>query len=527
VLAPARSFSSVIVTMIGQHPELADLPELKLFCFKTIGELEASLPSYWSERGFTHRSPGLVRALAQYKFGGQTQKPIAAARAWLKDRAKWSGADVLDVLLEGLSPRAAVEKSPETVNDSAALRRLARAYPNARYLHLTRHPATTAASMARHLETTLRNRARGFDVSAGFTIWRDVHERILRFSASLPSDRVMRLKGEDALNSPREAMRSVAAWLNLSADGQAIEAMLHPEASPFARFGPRGSGVIGGHDHGFLRDPIPRRVEEPPQVEPPPDWSGAASAWNPIAAIAEQLGYGPATRSLRARDGGLRAELLRRAETDRAARLAFAGEAADMARLMDIDADNTAWLESVIERQGWPAHDRVGKNGAHAAWLLAQHADCRPDAQRRFLGALKTAVARGQAAPVDLAHLTARVLLASGRRQEYGTQLAAHAGRYAAANLRAPRSVDKRRAAVGLDPLAVEIERMRARRAPPQSVQCACPGCGASIAVSPPAPGRTTRYQCPNCGGSGKVRVRTKASVGKGKPKTAQGVGAV
>jgi len=140
VLAPARSFTSVIVTMIGQHPDLAGLPELKLFCYRSIGELEASLPVYWSERGFTHRSPGLVRALAQYEFGGQTPKRLAAARNWLKERAEWSGADVLDVLLDRLSPRAAVEKSPETVNDQAALKRLAKAYPNARYLHLARHP---------------------------------------------------------------------------------------------------------------------------------------------------------------------------------------------------------------------------------------------------------------------------------------------------------------------------------------------------------------------------------------------------
>lgn len=511
MLAPARSFSSVIVSMIGQHPELAGLPELKLFCFRTIGELEASLPSYWRERGFTHRSPGLVRALAQYNFGGQTPKHIAAARAWLGERGKWSGGDVLDVLLERLSPRAAVEKSPETGNDPAALKRLARTYPNARYVHLIRHPVTTAASMAQHLDTALPDCARGFDVTAAFTIWGDVHERILRFSASQATDRVMRLKAEETLNSPRESMRSVARWLNLRDDEKAIEAMLHPEASLFARFGPRGSGVIGGHDHSFLRDPILRRVEEPIAVETPRDWSGSASAWNRIAAIAEELGYhGPARPSPRARDARLRAELLRRAGVDRAARLAYTGDAAQMARLMDIDADNTAWLESIVGRQGWPGDDRVGKDGAHAAWLLAQHADRHPDAQRSFLEALRTAVARGQAVPADLAHLTDRVLLASGRRQEYGTQLIPHAGRYVAANLRAPRNVDNRRAAVGLDPLATEIERMRARRVPPQSVRCACPACGASIAVSPPAPGRTTRYKCPNCGGSGKVRVRTK-----------------
>ena len=46
--------------MIGQHPELAGLPELKLFCYATLGELDASLPRYWVQRGIKHRSPGLV-----------------------------------------------------------------------------------------------------------------------------------------------------------------------------------------------------------------------------------------------------------------------------------------------------------------------------------------------------------------------------------------------------------------------------------------------------------------------------------
>src|ERR1700722_9441015 len=98
VLAPARSYTSVIATMIGQHPQLAGLPELKLFAYRTIAELEASLPSYWIERGFTDRSPGRVRALAQIAFGGESAENLAAARAWLLQRGHWSGEDVFDVL---------------------------------------------------------------------------------------------------------------------------------------------------------------------------------------------------------------------------------------------------------------------------------------------------------------------------------------------------------------------------------------------------------------------------------------------
>src|SRR5258707_15024500 len=105
VLAPPRSYSSVVTTMIGQHPDLVGLPELKLFAYRTIAEMEASLPGYWRERGFTHRSPGLVRALAQIEFGGESAENLAAARAWLLQRGHWSGADVFDVLMARLAPR--------------------------------------------------------------------------------------------------------------------------------------------------------------------------------------------------------------------------------------------------------------------------------------------------------------------------------------------------------------------------------------------------------------------------------------
>ncbi len=95
VLSTARSYSSVVATMVGQHPECASLPELKLFAYDTIGDLEASLPRYWSDRGITHRSPGLVRAIAQFEFGGQRPEALLSARAWLSERSHWSGADVL------------------------------------------------------------------------------------------------------------------------------------------------------------------------------------------------------------------------------------------------------------------------------------------------------------------------------------------------------------------------------------------------------------------------------------------------
>ncbi len=291
VLATARSYSSVVATIVGQHPQCASLPELKLFAYGSIGELEASLPVYWSDRGITHRSPGLVRAIAQFEFGDQNSASILAARAWLRDRSDWSGAQVLDVLLARLSPRIAVEKSPENVEDDAALQRLAAAYPRARYLHLTRHPVATQQSLEKHLDRTIPGCVLPGQPMFGIAAWVSAQCRILAFAATLPESRYLRVRAEDVLNDPHPQLASIASWLDLETSPDAIEAMLHPERSPFAHPGPISSGIVGGNDPAFLSDPVPRRASLPLGIAVPEGWVENSSLWEMTLDIATRLGY--------------------------------------------------------------------------------------------------------------------------------------------------------------------------------------------------------------------------------------------
>jgi hypothetical protein len=291
VVAPARSCSSVVATMIGQHPDLAGMPELKLFCCSTIGELATTLPRYWVERGKTHRSPGLVRALAEIEFGGQETERLAAAQAWLSRRAAWSGADVLDFLMSRLLPRVVVEKSPENVESDASLQRLARAYPAARYLHLTRHPLATQRSMERHRQSFAPRFASHGEPMRGIANWGQVHRRILTFCEGLPDHRYFRARAEDVINHPDAELPRIAAWLGVSVSASALESMKHPERSPFARTGPSESGVSGGNDPGFLADPRLRPVELPQSLASPPGWTLDASVWRAFSDLARILGY--------------------------------------------------------------------------------------------------------------------------------------------------------------------------------------------------------------------------------------------
>jgi len=291
VLTTARAYSSVVTTMIGQHPELTALPELKLFAYGTIGELAASLPHYWIKRGIKHRSPGLVRAVAQFEFGNQTPVALAAAQKWLEDRAHCSGPDIFDLLLDRISPRTAVEKSPENVETDDALRRLAAAYPKARYLHLTRHPVATQRSMLEHLKRTVPGFSEPEQPMLGIACWVETHCRILGFAASLPRHAYFRVKAEEVLNDNYLQLRSIAAWMGIRVDDTALEAMRHPEDSPFASPGPAESGIIGGNDPGFLRDPVPHPVAVPRTLERPHGWVGNSALWQRTVALANRLGY--------------------------------------------------------------------------------------------------------------------------------------------------------------------------------------------------------------------------------------------
>lgn len=208
----------------------------------------------------------------------------------------------------------------------------------------------------------------------------------------------------------------------------------------------------------------------------------------------------------------LRQELLRRQDLDQAARLAVAsgGEEA-FERVMAIDDDNARWLGKVIRTIGWPGRSVAGEDGAHAAWLLSQHADRRPLLQRRCLALLKRAVRTGEASAADLAHLTDRVLLASGKPQIYGTQLVARDGRYVPRRMRDPENVDERRAAAGMQSLQLTVDQALELYKPPSPVAVRCRSCQGEIPAWLPEPGVRLKVECPVCGSRMTLRLRRRA----------------
>jgi hypothetical protein len=159
-------------------------------------------------------------------------------------------------------------------------------------------------------------------------------------------------------------------------------------------------------------------------------------------------------------DEELRAELLARCAEDQRVRKAAVRKPGhyreipdDIKEMLRVDEANTAWLSELTDRIGWPGRTLVGDDGAHAAWLLAQHADRQE--QPAFLELLRAAVAAGEASPRDLAaYLEDRVRVHAGKPQLYGTQFIRDDQGLRPQPIEDPEHLDERRVSVGLGPFA-------------------------------------------------------------------------
>ncbi len=158
----------------------------------------------------------------------------------------------------------------------------------------------------------------------------------------------------------------------------------------------------------------------------------------------------------------LRDALLKRMEWDQKSRKAVMESAANsidhqpnsqlLQDMHDLDAANRQWLEDFLAKYSWPTQTEVGKDGAHAAWMIVQHADAAPLFQRKCLIMIRELFdARPREVdPVDLAYLTDRVRVANGLKQQYGTQVQMRNGIFRAIEIEKPDEVERLRANLGL-----------------------------------------------------------------------------
>jgi len=310
LLGPPRSFTSVVGTMLGQHPQMYGLPETHLFGCETMAE-------WWrtcEEQSFP-RAHGLLRVVAELFFGNQTERTVQLASGWLRRRSHFTTGMMMEALAARVHPRVVVDKSPSVVYSVKFLRRTHSLFPRARFIHLLRHPRGHGESVMKFIEERRRHgpvpashwllhlctypdlssaasdvleRSRELDPQRG---WYVLNYNIAEFFESLPDEQKLRIRGEDLLQAPDGPLRRIAEWLRVRSDDEAINEMKHPERSPYACFGPPGARY--GNDSLFLESPALRPARAKPQsLQGPLSWREDRLHFLPeIKQLAREFGY--------------------------------------------------------------------------------------------------------------------------------------------------------------------------------------------------------------------------------------------
>ena len=123
------------------------------------------------------------------------------------------------------------------------------------------------------------------------------------------------------------------------------------------------------------------------------------------------------------------------------------------------DSVNLVKVKAILDQYGWLGPDVVGGQGNTTLFLVIQHAD--KETQINYLPMMREAVKSGKAQGSSLALLEDRVALGLGKKQIYGSQIGRDetTNLYYVSPLEDPDNVDKRRAEVGLGPLADYVSR--------------------------------------------------------------------
>jgi hypothetical protein len=306
ILSAPHCFSGLVAAMLSRHPQTLDIPATHLFRAETVA-------GWWHvcDRASFDMADGLLRAVAQFYFGEQTDFSIQAARAWLKRRSHFTTGLLFEVLAERVRPLMPIDKSPTLVSKPAVLRRVLAMFPDAKFIHLVQHPRAYGESLIEDIHDSAKHGSVPYwmlylasyprppsstDAAAHSSFgldpqgaWYLLNSNVCEFFRSVPEGQRMVLAGEDVLANPDQVLERVAAWLGLRTDVEAIEEMKHPERSLFASPGPRSARH--GNERVLLRSPtLPQARQD--TVEGPLSWRTNGEEFFPkVKDLALQLGY--------------------------------------------------------------------------------------------------------------------------------------------------------------------------------------------------------------------------------------------
>jgi thioester reductase-like protein len=205
VLSPPRSGSTLLRVMLAGHSRLFSPQELYLGGFSDMAAFDRHL-------GGTVLNMGVVATIAEvlsrngswnlYRQWAQSAVPTAQVYSFFGSR---------------IGDRTLVDKSPLFFPPQAVIRRLARLFPRARFVHLVRHPVACIGSYVRERFHGIFEETQSIDpYDCAEWVWTRVQEGILELEAELGPGRMQRLYFEDLTTDPEQAFRRLCPSLGLA-----------------------------------------------------------------------------------------------------------------------------------------------------------------------------------------------------------------------------------------------------------------------------------------------------------------------
>ena len=205
ILSASRSGSTLLRVMLAGHPQLFAPPELALLANHTLAE----------NRG---GHEGCIRAIMELK-GGEVDEAAALMREY-EDQAM-GVQQFYGLLQEWIGPeRLLVDKTPGYTLDLNTLRQAEVYFEDSLYIHLVRHPY----GMIRSFEEARLDLFFGRDLLKTLSLsrrelaelsWIVSNQNILEFFEEVPRWRQFRLRFEDLVARPRNAVEDICRFLKL------------------------------------------------------------------------------------------------------------------------------------------------------------------------------------------------------------------------------------------------------------------------------------------------------------------------
>lgn len=130
------------------------------------------------------------------------------------------------------------------------------------------------------------------------------------------------------------------------------------------------------------------------------------------------------------------------------------------------DLAGIAFLQQLLQRDGWVDRNVYGNKTSSQAWLLAQHADSAPEIQQQVLARMQPLLDNNRVKRANYAYLWDRVAINAGRKQRYGTQPIWECddqGQLTLHPVEDPESLDQRRREMQMGPAQSDLAQMSAQ----------------------------------------------------------------